>query len=175
MHLHLYILAVSQMKLYCKAFFSFFAYNKEYNRHMPSFCSLICAIHGAASEQDSLTHSITFDIILGRNIVIFKRWHYAEAYKTDKNIFEAGEEYLLEEVAAYADEMLTRKGEIFSDDMLYRIGYIYRYWHYYNGEDSAKIYKQTTALTMKRNYMIFHTMDPVLAIEDLKEIHNQKR
>jgi len=28
--------------------------------------------------------------------------------------------------------------------------------------------------TMKRNFMIFHTMDPVLAIEDLKEIHNQK-
>lgn len=35
--------------------------------------------------------------------------------------------------------------------------------------------KQAPALTMKRNYMIFHTMDPVLAIEDLKEIHNQKR
>jgi len=34
--------------------------------------------------------------------------------------------------------------------------------------------KQAPALTMKRNYMIFHTMDPVLAIEDLKEIHNQK-
>ena len=35
--------------------------------------------------------------------------------------------------------------------------------------------KQAPALTMKRNYMIFHTMDPILAIEDLKEIHNQKR
>ena len=35
--------------------------------------------------------------------------------------------------------------------------------------------KQSPALTMKRNYMIFHTMDPILAIEDLKEIHNQKR
>lgn len=86
----------------------------------------------------------------------------------------AGEEYLLEEVTTCAGEMLTNKGEIFSDDMLYWIGYIYRYWHYYNGEDSAKIYKQAPALTMKRNYMIFHTMDPVLAIENLKEIHNQK-
>ena len=27
---------------------------------------------------------------------------------------------------------------------------------------------------MKRNYMMFHTMNPELAIEDLKEIHNQK-
>ena len=87
----------------------------------------------------------------------------------------AGEEYLLEEVAAGSSEMLTSTGEIFSADMLYWIGYIYRYWHYYNGEDSAKIYKQAPALTMKRNYMIFHTMDPVLAIEDLKEIHNQKQ
>ena len=87
----------------------------------------------------------------------------------------AGEEYLLEEVASAAGESLTRNGEIFSADMLYWIGYIYRYWHYYTGEDSAKIYKQAPAQTMKRNYMIFHTMDPVLAIEDLKEIHNQKQ
>ena len=86
----------------------------------------------------------------------------------------AGEEYLLEEVASVAGESLTRNGEIFSADVLYWIGYIYRYWHYYNGEDSAKIYKQAPVQTMKRNYMMFHTMDPELAIEDLKEIHNQK-
>mgnify|MGYP004459420047 FL=1 len=125
-------------------------------------------------KQASLTQSIALDIIFYRNIVISKMWHYAKTYKTDKSIFEAVEEYLLEEVATYAGEMLTRKGEIFSDDMLYWIGYIYRYWHHYNGEGSAKIYKQAPALTMKRNYMIFHTMDPFLAIEDLKEIHNQK-
>ena len=87
----------------------------------------------------------------------------------------AGEEYLLEEVASVAGESLTRSGEIFSADVLYWIGYIYRYWHYYNGEDSAKIYKQAPVQTMKRNYMMFHTMDPELAIEDLKEIHHQKR
>lgn len=121
-----------------------------------------------------MTQSIALDIIFYRNIVISKMWHYSETYKTDKSIFEAVEEYLLDEVATCAGEMLTNKGEIFSDDMLYWIGYIYRYWHYYNGEGSAKIYKQAPALTMKRNYMNFHTMDPVLAIEDLKEIHNQK-
>ena len=63
----------------------------------------------------------------------------------------------------------------FSNDVLYWIGYIYRYWHCYNGEDSAKIYKQAPVETMKRNYMMFHTMDPILAIEDLKEIHRQKK
>lgn len=86
----------------------------------------------------------------------------------------AGEEYLLEEVAAAAGESLTTGGEIFSNDVLYWIGYIYRFWHYYSGEDSVKIYKQAPVETMKRNYMIFYTMDPVLAIEDLKEIHNQQ-
>jgi hypothetical protein len=87
----------------------------------------------------------------------------------------AGEEYLLEEVATAAGDTLITEGEVFSKDILYWIGYIYRYWHYYNGEDSVKIYKQAPVETMKRNYMIFHTMDPVLAIEDLKEIHNQKQ
>lgn len=87
----------------------------------------------------------------------------------------AGEEYLLEEVVSAAGDALTSDGEIFSKDILYWIGYIYRYWHYYSGEDSAKIYKQAPVETMKRNYMIFHTMDPVLAIEDLKEIHHQKQ
>ena len=86
----------------------------------------------------------------------------------------AGEEYLLEEIAESAGKILTAGGEIYFTDMLYWIGYIYRYWHYYSGEDSAKIYKQAPVETMKRNYMIFHTMDPVLAIEDLKEIHNQQ-
>ena len=86
----------------------------------------------------------------------------------------AGEEYLLEEVVNAAADALTKDGEIYSADVLYWIGYIYRYWHYYSGEDSAKIYKQAPVETMKRNYMIFHTMDPVLAIEDLKEIYEQK-
>lgn len=86
----------------------------------------------------------------------------------------AGEEYLLEEVADEAGKNLSAEGEVFAKDVLYWIGYIYRYWHYYSGEDSAKIYKQAPVKTMKRNYMIFHTMDPVLAIEDLKEIHKQR-
>ena len=86
----------------------------------------------------------------------------------------AGEEYLLEEVTEEAAEVLTVKGEVFSPDVLFWIGYLYRYWHYYTGESSAKIYKQAPVETMKRNYMIFHTMDPVVAIESLKEIHRQK-
>lgn len=98
----------------------------------------------------------------------------AKALDSDYNRMQwAGEEYLLEEIMSAASGSLISGGEIYSTDILYWIGYIYRYWHYYSGEDSAKIYKQAPVETMKRNYMIFHTMDPVLAIEDLKEIHNQ--
>ena len=86
-----------------------------------------------------------------------------------------GEEYLLEEVVTAADNEVAANGEVFPKDVLYWIGYIYRYWHYYSGEGSAKIYKQASVETMKRNYMIFHTMNPVVAIEDLKEIHRQKQ
>ena len=45
-------------------------------------------ITASISEQNTLTQSITLDIISIRKNVIFKRWHYAEVYKTDKSIFE---------------------------------------------------------------------------------------
>lgn len=85
----------------------------------------------------------------------------------------AGEEYLLEEIISDAGDILTANGETFPKDVLYWIGYIYRYWHYYTDEDSAKIYKQAPVETMKRNYLMFHTMAPEVAIEDLKEISRQ--
>ena len=86
-----------------------------------------------------------------------------------------GEEYLLEEIISVARDTLSGTGVVYPDEVLYWIGYIYRYWHCYTGESSARIIRQAPAATMKRNYMMFHTMDPVLAIEDLKEIHNQKK
>ncbi len=85
-----------------------------------------------------------------------------------------GEEYLLEEILSSAGDALSGTGEVYQKDVLYWIGYIYRYWHFYTGESSAKILRQASAATMKRNYLMFHTMDPVIAIEDLKEIHLQK-
>ena len=86
-----------------------------------------------------------------------------------------GEEYLLAEVLSSPGDSLSVAGEIYQKDVLYWIGYIYRYWHYYTGESSAKILRQAPATTMKRNYLMFHTIDPVVAIEDLKELHQQKR
>ncbi len=105
-------------------------------------------------------------------IKTFMASHTARELDSQYNRMQwAGEEYLLEEVAAAGE--LAIDGEILPQDVLYWIGYIYRYWHYYTGENSAKIYKQAAVETMKRNYMLFHTMAPELAIENLKEIFNQ--
>ena len=109
-------------------------------------------------------------------VKVFMNSEVAKALDSTYNRMQwAGEEYLLEEIAAVTHDKLEKLGEIYSKDILYWIGYLYRYWHYYTGETSAKIYKQAPVETMVRNYMIFHTMDPALAIEDLKEIYNQKR
>lgn len=83
----------------------------------------------------------------------------------------AGEEYLLEEILSNGGEKFEKSGEVYPKDVLYWIGYIYRYWHYYTGETSSKIYKKASAATMKRNYLMFHTMAAELAIENLKEIY----
>ena len=85
----------------------------------------------------------------------------------------AGEEYLLDEIVSANNDIESSGGEVFSADVIYWIGYLYRYWHFYTGERSVQIYKQAPVDTMKRNYMMFHTMDPTLAIEDLKEIYGQ--
>ncbi|MBQ7645870.1 MAG: hypothetical protein IJS94_01250, partial [Clostridia bacterium] len=84
-----------------------------------------------------------------------------------------GEEYLLEEIKSLAGDTLSDTGEVFAKDILYWIGYIYRFWHYYTGEDSSKILRLAPVDRMKRNFMMFHTMDPILAVEKLKELHEQ--
>ena len=87
----------------------------------------------------------------------------------------AGEEYLLEELISQSDGVLIQTDHSYSPEVMYWIGYVYRYWHYYQKESSSKIYRQANVKTMKRNYTMFHTMDPELAIDDLIEIKRQKR
>ena len=109
-------------------------------------------------------------------VKVFMTSEVAKALDSTYNRMQwAGEEYLLEELVDVAGDKLSKGGEIFSKDILYWMGYLYRYWHYYTKEDSVKIYKQAPVATMKRNYLMFHTMAPELAIEDLKEISRQKK
>ena len=84
----------------------------------------------------------------------------------------AGEEYLLAEVVDFAK--LTSGGKTYDKETLFWSGYLYRFWHFTTGEDSREIYKQAPAETMNRNWLIFHTLAPEVAIEDLKEIHRQR-
>ena len=53
----------------------------------------------------------------------------------------AGEEYLFEELIAVYKEKLVLKKENMSKEVLFWMGYIYRYWHFYTGEESVKIYR----------------------------------
>ena len=87
----------------------------------------------------------------------------------------AGEEYLFEELIATCKDKLTIKKESVSKEVLFWMGYVYRYWHFYTKEESAKIYKQASFETMNVNYLMFHTMDVEVAIDDLKEIYTQKK
>ena len=84
----------------------------------------------------------------------------------------AGEEYLLAELAETAG--LTKDGNVYDKEVLYWSGYLYRFWHFTTDESSKAIYKQAPAETMRRNWLMFHTLAPEVAIEDLKEIYRQR-
>lgn len=74
----------------------------------------------------------------------------------------------------YTFDKIAKTEKVYDIEVVYWIGYIYRYWHYYKGESSSRIYQQADVKTMRRNYMMFHTMAPELAIDDLIEIRRQR-
>lgn len=85
----------------------------------------------------------------------------------------AGEEYILEELE---DEVngLKKAGSVFHVEVMYWTGYIYRYWHYYTGQNSREIYQIADAEMMNECWLGFHTLDAAMAIDDLREICRQK-
>ena len=86
----------------------------------------------------------------------------------------AGKAYILSRIEDELADQLTKDGEIYDKETLYWAGYLYRFWHFATGEDSKEIYRQAPAETMSRNWLIFHTLAPEVAIEDLKEIYRQR-
>lgn len=131
----------------------------------------LCDIQGRLFEL-SAAHgydSATF-------IKLFMGSQVAKNLDSDYNRMQwAGEEYLLEELADECKGALIKSAAVFDKDELFWIGYIYRYWRYYANEGSKKIYKQAPVERMKTNYLMFHTMAPEMAIDDLKEIYRQKK
>ena len=85
----------------------------------------------------------------------------------------AGEEYLLEELN---DEVggLPRAGTTWGREPMYWTGWLYRFWHYLTGETSRAIYATADAATMGGAYLGMHTLDPEMAIENLKELAAQR-
>lgn len=85
----------------------------------------------------------------------------------------AGEEYILEELDEEAGG-LKKAGTVYSREVMYWTGYVYRYWHYYTGENSSQIYKIADEKRMEESWLGFHTLDVEMAIDNLKEIHDQR-
>jgi len=84
----------------------------------------------------------------------------------------AGEEYILENLL---EESTVKTGGVpYDREVLFWTGYTYRYWHLLTGESSRDIYNQTNAVKMNECYLGFHTLDIVMAIENLQEIHRQE-
>ncbi len=109
-------------------------------------------------------------------VKVFMNGEIAKNLDSEYNCMQwAGEEYLLEELIATCKDKFITKRENFSKDVLFWMGYVYRYWNFYTSEGSDKIYKQAPFKTMNVNYLIFHTMDVEMAIDDLKEIFKQKK
>lgn len=86
----------------------------------------------------------------------------------------AGEEYLMEEIQSECPDKLVKNGKVYTTEEMYWMGYLYRYWHFLTGESSLQIFHQANAITMRQNYLTFHTLDPELAVENLQEIYRQK-
>lgn len=81
----------------------------------------------------------------------------------------AGEEYILDELNEEVGG-LKKAGITYHNEIMYWAGYAYRYWHYYTGESSKKIYAIANAETMAIGYPGLHTLDVKMAVDRLKEI-----
>lgn len=86
----------------------------------------------------------------------------------------AGKEYIMERILDELKDKLKFGGEIFDRETMYWMGYVYRRWHYYTGENSNEIYKQAPAKTMRVTYFPYHTMSVEMAIDRLKESYKEK-
>ena len=93
----------------------------------------------------------------------------ADMDKEFHHIQWAGKAYILSRMEDELSDQLVKCGEIYDKEALYWMGYIYRYWHFYTGENSREIYKQAPAKTMNVVYLMYHTMSPEMAIDRLRE------
>lgn len=87
----------------------------------------------------------------------------------------AGQGYIFDRLKDENADTLEKGGDIYDSEALYWAGYLYRYWHFYTGENSAQIYKQAPASLMRSMYLMYHTMSPEMAIDRLKDTHKRRK
>lgn len=86
----------------------------------------------------------------------------------------AGEGYIMERMMNELRDQLSKGEEIYGIETLHWMGYLYRHWHFQTGEKSTAIYKQAPAKVMRNVYPMYHTMDPDMAVERLKESYSDR-
>lgn len=59
--------------------------------------------------------------------------------------------------------------EKFSTEEIYWIGYIYRYWSYMSQKSSKQIYQLVKPNELRKLYFPYHSLDPEMSIERIKE------
>ena len=63
----------------------------------------------------------------------------ADMDKEFHHIQWAGKAYILSRMEDELSDQLIKGGEVYDKEALYWMGYIYRYWHFYTGENSREI------------------------------------
>lgn len=86
----------------------------------------------------------------------------------------AGKEYLLSRMKDEAADGL-KPGEIFDPEVLFWMGYLYRFWHFYTGENSREIYRQASEKVMNVAYFPYHSLSLEMAVDRLKSTYQAKQ
>lgn len=79
-----------------------------------------------------------------------------------------GEAYIM---GQFLDENggVKKAGINYGREIMFWIGYTYRYWHYYTGENSKEIYEIADAEIMSMCWKGYHTLDVKMAVDRFKE------
>ena len=128
----------------------------------------LCDIQGRLFERSLIKGLDSYDFI--EKFMASKTCEYLDM--PYDRLQWAGEEYILENLLE--ETSILPAGCQFRKEELYWTGYVYRYWRLLTGENSREIYVQADAELMRDSYPGFHTLDVVMAIEDLKELSRQK-
>lgn len=112
------------------------------------------------------------ELLLYSSKIFLRRFMLSDlAVRMDTNGFmyeSISKEAAIEEINRQFGESNYGK-EIFSKEELYWIGYIYRYWVYTGNRNSKQLYRLVKPEELRRLYFPYHSLDPMQAIERIKE------